>query len=184
MINDEHTPDLELDETKDQDENNQDESQDDTQNKDESSNDDKDLRAELLKQKAINDRLTKRLNKPETNSAKKSNDLDYGEKSYLISNGIKREEISFVQDELKKSGLKDVDSLLDNPYFQSSLEKHRALSATQNAIPKGNRSGDMANNSIEYYASKPIEDVPQEFRAKVVKYKLDKENKKGVFYNS
>lgn len=183
MENDETTLDLELDEELNQDDqDNQYDNQDQNQDNSKSKDDEKDWKAEALKYKAILDRNK---NKPEKrDSTKKSDGLDYAEKSYLISNGIKREELSFVQDEFKASGMKDIDSLLDNDYFKAKLEKHRALNETKNAIPKGNRSGDIANDSIEYYASKPIEEVPQEFRAKVVNYKLERETKKGVFYNS
>jgi len=57
----------------------------------------------------------------------KSNDLDYGQKAYLAANGIKGgKEFDFVKQEMKTSGM-DLESLLENDYFQAKLEKQRAL---------------------------------------------------------
>ena len=84
---------------------------------------------------------------------------------------------------IEKSGLKDVDALLENDYFKARLDKHRAVSKTTDAIPTGNRSGGVPTDSVEYWASKPIEEVPQEMRIKVVNHKLDKDKNKGMFYN-
>jgi hypothetical protein len=185
MINDEYTPELELDENKNQEENYQDENQSNSTQDESSEKDDKDWKSEALKLKAILERNKGKAEKVEKKEySKNSNELDYAEKSYLISNGINREEIKFVQDEYKESGIKDLDTLLDNEYFKSKLEKFRQLKTTKDAVPTGTHSGNITNDSVEYYASKPIEDVPKEFRAKVVNYKLEKESKKGVFYNS
>lgn len=104
-------------------------------------------------------------------------------KGYLKASGIKSSEFDFVQEELKKSG-GDIDSLLENEYFQAKLEKHRELAKTADAIPTGKRSGGVPTDSVEYWMSKPIEDVPQSMRREVVNAKLDREKNKGVFYNS
>ncbi len=118
-------------------------------------------------------------------ASKKSDALDYGEKSFLIANGIKgAKEFEFVQAELKKSGSRDLDSLLENGYFKTSLENFRALSATAEATPTGKRSSGVATDSVEYWATKDFADVPADMRRKVVQYKVDKEKNKGKFYNS
>lgn len=122
--------------------------------------------------------------KAETKSSKKSDDFGYDVKAYLKTSGIQSNEFEFVKNELKQSGLKDVDSLLDNDYFKARLEKFRAVSKTAEATPTGKRSGGVPTDSVEYWASKPIEEVPQNMRAKVVNHKLAKEKNKGVFYNS
>lgn len=122
--------------------------------------------------------------KPDTKSSKKSDGLDYGEKAFLSANGIKgSKEFEFVQKELKASG-EDLDTLLENDYFKSRLEKFRNLNKTAEATIKGKRSNGVATDSVEYWASKPIEEVPVDMRIKVVNHKLDKEKNKGVFYNS
>lgn len=116
--------------------------------------------------------------------SKKSDDFDYGEKAYLTANGIKgSKETDFVKKELKASG-ESLDSLLENDYFQQKLEKFRSMNKTSDATIKGKRSGGVATDSVEYWASKPIEEVPQAMRSKVVNFKLEKEKTKGVFYDS
>lgn len=113
----------------------------------------------------------------------KSDDFGYDVKGYLKASGIKASEFDFVKKELKASG-QDLDSLLENEYFQQKLEKHRALAKTADAIPTGKRSGGAPTDSVEYWMAKPIEEVPQEMRIKVVNARLAKETNKGVFYNS
>lgn len=129
-------------------------------------------------------KLGKDVSKPETKSSKKSDDFGYDVKAYLKTSGIDSKEFDFVKNELKSSGLKDVDSLLENDYFKARLESFRKLSKTADAIPSGKRSGGVETNSVEYWMGKPIEDVPADMRIKVVNAKLEKEKTKGVFYNS
>lgn len=115
---------------------------------------------------------------------KKSVELDYGQKAYLNSNGIKgKAELEFVQTELKASG-EDLDTLIENPYFINRLESFRAINKTKNATIIGKRGGGPAIDSVEYWASKPIEEVPKEMRLKVVNHKIAQEKNQGVFYNS
>lgn len=180
MINEENTPELELDENQNQEGQEQDENQEQDQQNDES-NDTTDWKAEALKYKAILDRNK---NKPEREPSKKSDGLDYAQKAYLKSSGINSNEFDFVQNELKTSGLKDLDALLENPYFKAQLETKRELDKTQNATIKGKSSNAVATNSVEYWLGKPIEEVPQDMRIKVINARLEKEQTKGVFYNS
>lgn len=122
--------------------------------------------------------------KPEKKAAKTSNDLDYGAKAYLTANGIKgAQEFDFVQRELRASG-EELDSLLENDYFKTRLEKFRSLNKTADATPTGKRSGGVPTDSVEYWMGKPIEEVPAEMRIKVVNAKLERDKVKGVFYNS
>lgn len=183
MINDEYTREDELDENQNDagQEENTDNSHEDNQDQDQSHQDDTDWKAEALKYKAI---LERNKNKPEKTSAKKSDEMDYGQKAYLTANGIKgAKEFDFVKDEMKKSGM-DLDSLLENDYFQSKLTKFRAVTKSEEAVPKGTRTNGVATDSVEYWMSKPIAEVPQDMRIKVVNAKMAKEQTKGVFYNS
>lgn len=138
-------------------------------------------KAEALKNKAILDR-----NKDKGKEVKttKTDGFGYDVKAYLKSSGIQSSEFDFVQTELKQSGFKEVESLLDNEYFQAKLEKHREITKTTEAIPSGKRSGGVATDSVEYWMAKPIEEVPNEMRIKVVNAKMKREESKGVFYNS
>jgi len=122
-------------------------------------------------------------NKPESKPSK-SNELDYGAKAYLTANGVKgAKEFEFVEQELKKSG-DDLDTLLENDYFKQRLENFRGLNKTSEATIAGKRSGGAAIDSVDYWSTKPIEEVPLEMRSKVVNAKRAKEATKGVFYNS
>lgn len=136
-------------------------------------------KAEALKNKAI---LERNKNKP--NAPQKSNDFGYDVKAYLKASGIKADEFDFVKAEMKSAGIKDVDALLENKYFQSKLEEHREVSRTAEATPKGNRSGGVATDSVAYYMGKPMEEVPAEMRRAVVNAKLDKEKNQSKFYNT
>lgn len=181
MENDEITADLEQQDTQDQDENTQDNSQDDSQNQSDSSHDDKDWKAEALKLKAILDRNK---NKPNKEPSKKSDGFDYGVKAYLKTEGIESKEFDWVESEFKNSGLKNVESLLANPYFKSQLEERRALDKTKNATMKGKSPNGIATDSVEYWLTQDFKDVPTNLKSKVIEAKLAKENQKNVFYNS
>ena len=180
MLNDENTPDLELDENETQDveeEESYDTDSDDTDWKAEAEK----SKAEALKYKAILDRNK---NKPQKEDNRKSDDFGYDVKAYLKSSGINSNEFDFVKTELKQSGMKDIDALLENDYFKARLEKHRALAQTANATPKGTRNGGVPTDSVEYWMTKDIKDVPADMRIKVVEAREAKERSKGVFYNS
>ena len=184
MKNDEYTPDLELDENNTQeftDADNSHENDEEIETVIDWKAEAEKSKAEALKYKAILDRNKNKIPEPK---AKKSDDLDYGQKAYLASNGIKgTKEFEFVKNEMKNSGM-DIDSLLENGYFKSQLDTFRALNQTQDATPTGKRSSGVPTDSVEYWMSKPIEDVPQDMRIKVVNAKLVKDGDKGMFYNS
>lgn len=127
--------------------------------------------------------IMKAKSKPKEENPKKSNDFGYDVKAYLKSSGIDAKEFDFVKEQMKESGIKDVDSLLSNPYFQSQLETHRELQQTAEAAPKGKRTGGVATDNVDYWLSKPIEEVPQEHRRAVVNAKLEQDSNKSRFYN-
>lgn len=156
----------------------------------ETNNDTTDWKAEFEAEVGRRKRLETKLSKVgETKTEakpapSKSDELSYGEKAFLATNGIKgAKEFDFVKAELKASG-EDLDTLLENDYFKSKLEKFRGLAKTAEATPTGKRSGGSATDSVEYWMAQPFEEVPQNMRAKVVQAKLDKETNKGKFYNS
>lgn len=129
-------------------------------------------------------RAETKLSKEKPKQPSKSSELDYGQKAFLTANGIKgAKEYEFVQSELKKSG-EELSSLLENDYFKQRLNDFRELNKTSEATPTGKRSGGVAIDSVDYWMTKPIEEVPADMRIKVVNAKLAKEKEKGVFYNS
>jgi hypothetical protein len=112
------------------------------------------------------------------------NDFGYDVKAYLKASGIRAEEFDFVKAEMKASGIADVDTLLENDYFKSKLEKRREVAKTQDAVPSGKRSGGVATDNVDYWLSKPIEEVPANMRRAVVNARVEREGKKSQFYNS
>lgn len=182
MTKDENTQDVELDETKNNDvQDDQNDSHEQSPDESKSNDDDKDWKAEALKYKAILDRNKDK--KPESKS-KKSEGLDYGQKAFLVANGIKGEdEIGLVEDAMKKTG-DSLEGVMENPYFKAQLENVRELAKTKDAMPKDTKLGGVPTDSVEYWMSKPIEEVPSEMRIKVVNEKLRQSQSKGVFYNS
>ena len=116
--------------------------------------------------------------------AKKSDDLDYGQKAFLVANGVKGEkETDLVKEMMKESG-KTLEQVLESKYFQSELENLRELDKTEKATPTGRRTSNASMDSVEYWLSKPMSEVPKEMRSKVVNARLAKEQGGGVFYNS
>lgn len=137
------------------------------------------------REKQLYERLKKAEAAAKANGTTKppTNDFGYDVKAYLKASGITANEFDFVKAEMKASGLQDVDTLLENDYFKSKLEKHREVAKTEDATPSGKRSGGVATNSVDYWLSKPIEDVPNEHRRAVVNAKIERESKKSQFYN-
>lgn len=121
--------------------------------------------------------------KPEP-SKSKSNDLDYGQKAFLVANGIKgTEEINLVKDIMQNTG-KTLDEVLESKYFQSELQELRSEIATKNAIPSSSkRSNQSSDDTVEYWLAKgelPPESE-RELRLKVVNARLKKETNTNVF---
>lgn len=141
-------------------------------------------KAEALKNKAILERnRAKKENHAEIKKENKSDDFGYDVKAYLKASGIKADEFDFVKKELKNFG-GTVDDLIENDYFQAKLEKERKIKETAEAIPKSRRSGTPSTDSVDYWLTKPFEEVPQNMRSKVVNARIEKEKKGVKFYNS
>ena len=117
-------------------------------------------------------------------TSKKSDGLDYGQKAFLAASGYKSpSEMKLAQEIMKESG-KDLEQVLESKYFLSEVENMRELKKTADATPTGKRSGNSPLESVEYWMTKPFDEVPKDMKAKVVNAKLDKDKNQGVFYNS
>lgn len=114
---------------------------------------------------------------------KTSNELDYGEKAFLVANGIRTSEMKLVEEAVRKTG-DTLEGVLQNPYFQAQLERAREIAKTADATPRGRSGNNIPTDSVEYWMAKPIEEVPRDMRIKVVNAKLNKDKNNGVFYNS
>lgn len=124
--------------------------------------------------------------KPEKKPSKKSDGLDYGQKAYLVANGIKGEsETKLVQEIMSDTG-KTLEQVLDSRFFQAELKEMRELQSASEATPKGKRSNGTGQDSVEYWLAKgelpPASEV--QLRRDVVNARLKKTTTKAPFYNS
>lgn len=134
--------------------------------------------------KKIKDGLGTKQPKDQQQPKPKEGELDYGQKAFLISSGIKtEEEFAFVSSAMKDSG-KSLDDVLKSPFLQGELKRIREEVATKAAIPgREDAQGQPARDSVEYWLNKgelPPLDQP-ELRQKVVNAKIAKEKNKSQF---
>lgn len=120
----------------------------------------------------------------ESTKKSKSNDLDYGQKAYLVANGIKgADETKLVQDIMSNTG-KSLDEILESKYFQSELKELREDMASKNAVvTDSKRTNQTTDDSVEYWLAKgelPPESE-RELRLKVVNARLKKEGSGNAF---
>ena len=128
--------------------------------------------------------LADKPDKSEKKSSKKSDELDYGQKAFLIANGIKdADEMDLVQEVMKSTG-KSLDEVVGSRFFQAELKEVRDDKATAEAIPKGNKKGNnSASNTVDYWIAKgelPPKDQ-RELRQKVVNARIKAESGKSQF---
>lgn len=113
--------------------------------------------------------------------------LDYSQKAFLIASGIKgNDEFSLVQEVMKSTG-KSLEDVIESKYFKAELNELRELNKSADANPaSGNRSGNSARNTVEYWIAKgelpPASEV--DLRRKVVNARMTKAKSAGQFYNS
>lgn len=118
--------------------------------------------------------------------SKKSDKFDYGEKAFLIANGVKdADEIDLTRKLQKETG-KDLDDLVGSTYYQSELKNFREGKATAGAVIGGaKRTANSSINTVEYWIAKdempPASD--QKLRQDYVNAKMKREQNKGTFYN-
>lgn len=112
-------------------------------------------------------------------TSKKTAGLDYGQKAFLVSNGIKgKAEQDLAQKVMKSSGM-TLDEVVEDGYFQNELTKLREDGSASDAIPKKgkNRAGNSGSDSVEYWVAKgelpPADQV--ELRRKVVNARMKAE---------
>lgn len=116
----------------------------------------------------------------------KSGELDYGQKAYLIAKGIEdADEIALVQSAMESSG-KSLENVLGSSWFKGDLKDMRDAKVTANAVPgKGNRSGQSAANTVEYWIAKgelpPNTPDNRTLRAQVVNARMAREKKSDQF---
>lgn len=119
-------------------------------------------------------------------STQQTGKLDYGQKAYLNSEGIKgSDEHALVVRIMKESG-NDMESVIASGYFKTELKTLRETTAAAAASPQGkNRSGNTSMNQVDYWLGKgglpPDTPENRKLRQDVVNARLKKETDTSMF---
>lgn len=111
-------------------------------------------------------------------------ELDYGQKAFLVANGIKgSDEVALVQEMMSATG-RTLDDVVENKYFQAELKELRESKATKEAIPSSSkRSPSSQEGTVDYWIAKgelpPADKV--ELRRKVLNERIRREEQASKF---
>lgn len=130
-------------------------------------------------------RAEKKLSRNDSDSPKspsKTGDFDYGQKAFLVANGVKSsDEMTLVKEIMKDTG-KSLDQVLESKYFSKELEELREARKTSQAIPSSSkRSTNSSRDSVEYWVAKGELPTDRELRSKVVKAKWKADAHRNIF---
>lgn len=93
----------------------------------------------------------------ETKAVRKSIELDYGQKAYLIANGVKgSSEFNLVKEIMTDTG-KPLEEVVDSRYFQTRLKEERSLAnskAASDAATGSMKGSPSARDTTEYWLAK------------------------------
>lgn len=112
--------------------------------------------------------------------------LGYAEKAYLNANGVKgTDEYNLVRDMVVNTG-KDIESLLDNKYFQAELKELRQTRESKNAsdATSGSKIGSSSSkDTVDYWVSKGELPPPymKQLRRDVVNSRIKSETTGSAF---
>lgn len=156
--------------------------------------DETDYKALAIKNAGIAKRNKTKLDKLKLKNAKdagrkegeqdeKNKGFDYGQKAFLKSNGIEKDEYELVKEVMSATG-KDLEDVLESKHFQGMLKEQRDVKATKDATPAGSkRSTTSTRDTVEYWIAKgempPASEV--ELRRKVVNAKIKKDRDRNTF---
>ena len=114
---------------------------------------------------------------PELNKTKQADEFDYGQKAYLVANGIKgKEEQAFTKAFMEESG-KDLDNAIESQYFQTKLKAMREKQAVKDATPSNSkRSSSSGKDSVNYWIDRKEQAPTLEMRQKVVNARIARES--------
>lgn len=120
--------------------------------------------------------------KEEVTPTKKSDELDYGQKAFLVANDIKeQDEIKLVKTIMSETG-KNLEQVLESKYFQAELKEMREIKKSADATPsKTNRSNNSAKSDVEYWLAKGELPEDRELRMKVIKARRAKDSSVNPF---
>ena len=115
----------------------------------------KSAEAEAAKFKRIAERNAKKAEGTDKKQTDFKGELDYGMKAYLRAEGIEPTEFDFVQEQIEESGITELEKLVKNPYFQSTLKDRREKKAVEAAIPgKTRMSPENSKSKVDYWVEK------------------------------
>lgn len=119
---------------------------------------------------------------PTESKPQNSGDFDYGQKAYLRSFDIKgSDELQLAKDWMRRTG-DTLDSMVEDDIFLGKLKSLREAKATAEAIPKtSKRSPQPAQDDVQFWLSKPFNEVPQDMKRKVLNAKIKSERDDNKF---
>ncbi len=115
----------------------------------------------------------------------KSDDLDYGQKAYLVSKGIQDAEFGLVKEIMRDTG-KTLEAVLGSKHFQAELKGMRDDAAAKGAIPNNTgRSAQTTKDTVDYWLAKgelpPNNPENRKLRQDVVNARLKSQKDDNVF---
>lgn len=130
-------------------------------------------------------RAEKKLSRNDNDSPRQSSktgEFDYGQKAFLVANGVKSsDEMNLVKEIMKDTG-KSLDQVLESKYFTKELEELREVRKTSSAVPSNSkRSNNTSRDSVDYWIAKGELPEDRELRSKVVKAKWQKSSSVNPF---
>lgn len=145
-------------------------------------------KAKLAKEEEVKPDLDK---KPKDDPEKKSDELDYGQKAFLVANGIKgADEIALVKDVMSGTG-KSLDEVVENKHFLAELKDLRDKQATKDATPTGSgRAKQSTADTVDYWINKkdskgrPVLPEDRKLRQDVVNARIKTDKNKSPFINN
>lgn len=121
-------------------------------------------------------RAEKKLSRAEsdtsTKAPSKTGDFDYGQKAFLVANGVKTaDEMKLVKEIMSNTG-RTLDQVLESKYFTAELNEMREMKKSQDAIPSNSkRTSQSGRDTVDYWLAKGELPEDRELRSKVVKAK-------------
>jgi hypothetical protein len=120
--------------------------------------------------------------------APKKGELDYGQKAFLVANGVKEaEDMALVQKTMTDTG-RSLEDVLATPYVQAELKRLGEERATKAAAPGPQDRGNApAKNTVDYWMAKgglpPADGTPatKKLREDIVNARAAKEKSGNVF---
>lgn len=121
-------------------------------------------------------RAEKKLSRSEsetsTKAPSKTGEFDYGQKAFLVANGVKSaDEMKLVKEIMSNTG-RTLDQVLESKYFTAELNEMREMKKSQDAIPSNSkRTSQSGRDTVDYWIAKGELPEDRDLRSKVVKAK-------------